>query len=114
MHLFTTGDVLRRGGGYFGLLDENHHLRTSDREERCSICGHGETHPLHSVVHCYHHDELEPLGEDPYVVCVECLHVYRTETELIELYNTMAQPFWLVPVEHGDEITFCQFCMHDF
>lgn len=106
MHLFISGDVRLRGGGYFGPV--------GDGEERCSICARGEDHPLHRVVYCYTHDTLEPLGADPYVVCGECLHVYRTEAELVALYNTLGFPFLMRELKHGDEVTFCQFCMHDF
>lgn len=105
MHLFDTGSSTLRGGGFFGPLGTL---------ERCSICGQHQSHPVHRCVHCYHHDELEPLGADPYKVCSRCLHVYRNEAELVDLYNSTAQPFMMAELERGDQVAFCQYCMHNF
>jgi hypothetical protein len=79
---------------------------------------------------CYHHHEYEDRGPDPYRICGECGHVYRTPADLVNAYNYESKHMaehWnellmgdTVPdvrqltVEQHMHIGFCQYCLHDW
>lgn len=94
-----------------------------DHEATAIQPGTGEPwpHPWEPQDHCYIHG-YEPVIGEPYILCGECHHCYRTADELV-LY------FWdLVRLANGeqdmelpsgepvkpDDILFCPLCLHDF
>jgi len=75
--------------------------------------------------HCYFHHEDEPLvpGSIYYIVCGECMHLYRTAGELERAYvENMPQPgpdangfVWPeIRPQPAEEIFFCPYCAHNF
>lgn len=98
--------------------------RTTTTHEFTDECG---------DTHCWWHNVDEPWNDSYYCVCGECFHVYKTEQELVDEYNRVtgemnADPDRdkfpapgakvprdpIPPKTSGDDIHFCQFCMHDF
>lgn len=65
--------------------------------------------------HCHWHEAHEPIPENAYTVCGECMHVYATAEELIAAYIDNAPPNTpnLDTIKVTD-IMFCPLCMHDF
>lgn len=84
------------------------------------VIGEPWPHPWDPHDHCFMHG-CEPITGEPYIICGECGHCYRTADELV-LY------FWgLVRLNNGedferptgtpvaaDDILFCPLCLHDF
>lgn len=69
---------------------------------------------------CYGCMRCEPSREGDYLVCGECMHVFRTEAELVEQDLTVAQRVaeWMGAGEllprSASEIIVCPVCAHDF
>lgn len=80
--------------------------------------------------HCSSHNVCEPIGEAVYRVCLECGHVFRTESDLIEAYRGHIVQS-MVALDFSPEVSrekakealentkveqfyFCPFCSHDF
>jgi len=77
-------------------------------------------------VHCNFHHVDEP-ARSPYRVCFECGHVYPTSRDLRRIYR---RKFWQmsrgmpwrrqlwrlrrVMTVRASQISFCQYCIHDF
>lgn len=94
----------------------------------CPICGQDCYSTPRPTSCCWSHYEIEPLGENPYRVCFECGHVYRTPADLVAAHNdTMAairdhppaplaalSPPPPKTVKQADKIFCCQECLHDF
>jgi len=56
-------------------------------------------------------------GQEPYTVCFECGHVFRTDRELVDEYNKFSyyDEGWHRVVDlPPHEIPFCPLCLHDF
>ena len=72
---------------------------------------------------CFFHGFEGDITQDkvPYLACGECGHLYWTERQLIDEFNSVgregAMKFgngqWRNAVS-GDEIHFCIWCAHDF
>lgn len=74
-----------------------------------------------SLSFCYSHYRLEHVPDDVYRVCGECGHVYPQEINLrldfLADYNyraTQESAPLLQEAPSGEEIFFCQHCIHDF
>lgn len=85
-------------------------------------------------VHCYSH-HVDEYARDPYLVCGECFHVYRSAQELRRAYQRQSLRIWwagerkifssdwhvglllvlrrVITIRTKD-IFFCQHCIHDF
>lgn len=79
---------------------------------------------------CYSHHEYEDASGEIYLVCGECLHIYRSAEDLVNAYNHEANvmadrwaellvgaappPVRNLTPEQANLIGFCQFCLHDF
>lgn len=50
-------------------------------------------------------------GQEPYLVCFECGHVYRSSLDLVDDYERDIDWSW---EGSPDEIPFCPNCLHDF
>ena len=50
-------------------------------------------------------------GEEPYIVCFECGHVYHEPQDLVDSYEKEVEWKW---EESPDQIPFCPECLHDF
>lgn len=50
-----------------------------------------------------------PADGQVFFECFECLHVFVTEGDLIEMYNTLGVGI----VSSVDAIFFCPLCLHD-
>lgn len=50
-------------------------------------------------------------GVDPFDVCFECGHVYRTGQDMIDEYNAHGEWEW---EGLAASIPFCPMCLHDF
>jgi hypothetical protein len=63
-----------------------------------------------SKTHCHWHEIDEPCPE-PFRICSECGHVYKTANELESVFNTMIPGARHIPVT---EISGCAYCGHDW
>lgn len=76
--------------------------------------------------HCYSCHVDEPIGRrSPYIICLECGHVYRTARALRRAYRRQSLtiprydvPWWRITWRawtiRARDINFCQECIHDF
>lgn len=71
--------------------------------------------------YCYFHYEIEDIPPRVYRICGECGHVYPEEINLqlvyMSQYNQIARQEGSPILEEpptGEEIFFCQYCIHDF
>ena len=76
-------------------------------------CGHL---PLPGEHHCWiHHADEQP--DDAFMVCFECSHVYRRDTDLEAAWRR-GFPEWPEHYPNGPkkaaDIYFCPECLHDF
>lgn len=63
---------------------------------------------------CFICSEFETFdGVDPFEVCFECGHVYRTADEMIYEYTSNGQDDY-GPDVSVEEIPFCPLCLHDW
>lgn len=72
---------------------------------------------------CWSHYRLEPSDEQTFQVCFECNHVYQGASDLVMAYRlareemsplmtaSEAMEGWICK---ASDITFCQYCLHDF
>lgn len=70
---------------------------------------------------CYSCCEIEPLPENPFQVCGECMHYWATEQELVDDYNRVVdeineeeKEIVCERVTSGDQVFCCPRCIHDF
>jgi hypothetical protein len=77
--------------------------------------GHGEPGCIPNE-HCIIHGEDEPDRPDDYRVCGECLHVFRTVEELVEVEITNFGPHSRIIVggRERPKMYSCPYCTHDW
>lgn len=70
------------------------------------------------TVHCWWHDEDEPVDDETYIVCGECFHVYQKPGDLHRMWRMSARnhgmPWWRRWTRRTKDIFFCPLCIHDF
>lgn len=78
-------------------------------------------HPWDPGDHCYIHG-CEPIWGEPYMICGECQHCYRTSEELLLYFWGLVRlanndPDMDRPEDYpvkADDVLFCPLCLHDF
>ena len=72
---------------------------------------------------CFWHQRWEYSNHQPYIVCFECRHMYVTGDDLLQAHADEVAYLKREDPDHfshilkatdPDEITFCQYCLHDF
>ncbi len=70
--------------------------------------------------YCFSCNAHEPLEPTYYRVCGECLHVFRTEADLLLLHNEILDELSVSAVTavkkvtSGEQVFSCPKCIHDF
>jgi hypothetical protein len=76
-------------------------------------------------VHCYSCGTDEALPTNYYIVCRECNHVYKTDKELVDTYNSCGwqdeedakakgwTPWPFGPVDDPEQVHFCPLCLKE-
>jgi hypothetical protein len=66
--------------------------------------------PKNSPDFCWSHYVIEPMPDNCYRVCGECMHAFPTEADLI-------RDMWMEWGDYrhaGDQVHSCPHCIHDF
>ena len=63
---------------------------------------------------CAIHNKVEEFTESDFWRCFECGHVYKTEQEVVDSFNSIMREYLRPSARQAVDVPFCPPCLHDW